>query len=364
VSQETRIFVSTEGSVTVQNAQVFSLSANLHKLTREGSRLEQDLVINVGSLKELPDMARFKKMILEKYEQLMRLSRARKIHAFSGPVLLCAGPAGLLFHEAVGHRLEASRLLSSGEGQTFKDQEGKEIFKLPITVRDDPSMHSYRGKKCIGAYMYDDEGVRGRSAVLIEDGILKGFLTTRAAHKKGKHESNGHARTKQHQRPISRMAVTIIEGKKGLSFERLKARLLQEIKRQKKPFGMIVYETNGGETDTTNYDFQAFSGDIAYATLVYPNGREVCIRGVNFVGTPLQALSNVIAVGDTPELDNGYCGAESGLLPISTISPAVLINNLELQGKDEELVTPSILARPKILKRRPRPKRRVRRPKR
>jgi hypothetical protein len=160
------------------------------------------------------------------------------------------------------------------------------------------------------------------------------------------------------------MAVTIIEGKKGLSFERLKARLLQEIKRQKKPFGMIVYETNGGETDTTNYDFQAFSGDIAYATLVYPNGREVCIRGVNFVGTPLQALSNVIAVGDTPELDNGYCGAESGLLPISTISPAVLINNLELQGKDEELVTPSILARPKILKRRPRPKRRVRRPKR
>ena len=364
VSQETRVFVSTEGSVTVQNAQVFSLSANLHKLTREGSRLEQDLVINVGSLKELPDMARFKKMILEKYEQLMRLSRARKIHAFSGPVLLCAGPAGLLFHEAVGHRLEASRLLSSGEGQTFKDQEGKEIFKLPITVRDDPSMHSYRGKKCIGAYTYDDEGVRGRNAVLIEDGILKGFLTTRAAYKKGKHESNGHARTKQHQRPISRMAVTIIEGKKGLSFERLKARLLQEIKRQKKPFGMIVYETNGGETDTTNYDFQAFSGDIAYATLVYPNGREVCIRGVNFVGTPLQALSNVIAVGDTPELDNGYCGAESGLLPISTISPAVLINNLELQGKDEELVTPSILARPKILKRRPRPKRRVRRPKR
>ncbi len=357
-SQETRIFVSTEGSVTVQSSQVISLSANLHKLTREGSRLEQELVINVGAVKELPDMARFKKLVLEKYEQLMRLSRARKIHAFSGPVLLCPGPAGLLFHEAVGHRLEASRLLSSGEGQTFKDQEGKEILKLPITIRDDPSMHSYRGKKCIGAYTYDDEGVRGRNAVLIEDGILKGFLTTRAAFKKGKHESNGHARTKQHQRPISRMAVTIVEGKKGLSFDRLKARLIQEIKRQKKPFGLIVYETNGGETDTTNYDFQAFSGDIAYATLVYPNGREVCVRGVNFVSTPLQALNNIIALGDTPELDNGYCGAESGLIPISTISPAALLSNLELQGKDEELVTPSILARPKILKRRPRPKQR------
>jgi TldD protein len=361
LSQETRIFVSTEGSVTVQNSQVVSLSANLHKLTSEGSRLEQELVINVGAERELPDLKRFKKLVLEKYDRLMRLSRARKIHAFSGPVLLYPGPAGLLFHEAVGHRLEGSRLLAAGEGQTFRGQEGKEILKLPITIRDDPSMHSYRGQRCVGAYTYDDEGVRAKNAVLIQDGVLKGFLSTRAAHKKERHESNGHARTKHHQRPISRMAVTIVEGKKGLPFERLKAKLLLEIRRQKKPFGMIVYETNGGETDTTNYDFQAFSGDIAYATLVYPNGREVCVRGVNFVGTPLQALSNIIAIGDTPELDNGYCGAESGLIPISTISPAALISNLELQGKEEELVTPSILQRPKILRRRPKARQRRRR---
>jgi predicted Zn-dependent protease len=112
-----------------------------------------------------------------------------------------------------------------------------------------------------------------------------------------------------------------------------------------------VYETSGGETDTTNYDFQAFSGDISYATLIYPNGREVPVRGINFVGTPLQSLNNIIAMGDTPVVDNGFCGAESGLLPITTISPAALISNLELQGKDEELVTPSILQRPKSLHR-------------
>jgi predicted Zn-dependent protease len=115
---------------------------------------------------------------------------------------------------------------------------------------------------------------------------------------------------------------------------------------------MIVYETNGGETATTNYDFQAFAGDISYATLIYPNGKEVAIRGVNFVGTPLQSLSNIIAVGDEQQLDNGFCGAESGLVPISTISPAVLISNLELQGKEEELVTPHILQRPKFFRRR------------
>jgi len=351
VSQETRIFVNTEGSVIAQNSQVFSLSANFHKLTKEGSRLEQELVINCGTQRELPDFATFKKLALQKYEQLMRMARAKKIHAFSGPVLLHPGPAGLLFHEAVGHRLEGSRLLSNGEGQTFKGQEGKQILKVPVTVRDNPNLKEFNGEKCIGSYAYDDEGVKASDTVLIEDGVLKNYLTTRAAISKGRFQSNGHARTKLNQRPISRMAVTIVETKNGLPLDRLKTRLVQEIKRQKKPFGMIVYETSGGETDTTNYDFQAFSGDISYATLLYPNGREVPVRGVNFVGTPLQSLNNIIAMGDTPVLDNGFCGAESGLLPISTISPAALISNLELQGKDEELVTPSILHRPKSLHR-------------
>jgi predicted Zn-dependent protease len=351
VTQETRIFVSTEGSVIAQNSQVFSLSANFHKLTKEGSRLEQELVINCGSASELPDFATFKKLALQKYDQLMKVVRAKKIHAFSGPVLLHPGPAGLLFHEAVGHRLEGSRLLSAGEGQTFKDQEGKQILKAPITVRDNPQLKEFNGERCIGSYVYDDEGVKAADTVLIEDGVLKDYLTTRAAIKKGRYQSNGHARTKENQRAISRMGVTIVEGKNGLPIDRLKTKLIHEIKRQKKPFGMIVYETSGGETDTTNYDFQAFSGNISFATLVYPNGREVPVRGVNFVGTPLQSLNNIIAVGDTPVLDNGFCGAESGLIPISTISPAALISNLELQGKDEELVTPSILQRPKSLHR-------------
>ena len=352
VSQETRIFVNTEGSIVVQNSQVFSLTANFHKRTLEGSRLEQDLVFNCGSEQELPDFATCKRMALKKYQQLMRLSRAKKIHAFSGPVLLHPAPAGLLFHEAVGHRLEGSRLLSSGEGQTFKDQEGKRIFNLPITVRDNPLIKEFNGQRCIGHYHYDDEGTPAQDAVLIDQGELKGFLTTRAATKKGRFHSNGHARTKQHQRPISRMAVTVVEAPNGQPIDSLKRKLIQEIRRQKKPFGMIVYETSGGETDTTNYDFQAFAGEISYATLVYPSGKEVCVRGVNFVGTPLQSLGNIVAVGDSPELDNGFCGAESGLIPISTIAPAVLISNLELQGKDEELVTPHILQRPKSLRRR------------
>jgi predicted Zn-dependent protease len=215
-------------------------------------------------------------------------------------------------------------------------------------MRDDPRIEKYHGKSCIGSYDYDDEGVPAGKAELLSEGKLKGFLTTRAAISRKNFEPNGHARNKKFQRAISRMAVTVVEGDEPVPMEKLRSMLLAEIRRQRKPFGMIVYETSGGETETTRYDFQAFGGEIAYATLVYPNGKEVCVRGVNFVGTPLQALNNIMAVGDELELDNGYCGAESGFIPVSTITPAVLLSNLELQAKDEELVTQYILPKPRI----------------
>lgn len=357
-AQETKIFVSTENRIVVQHIQIFSLVATLRKLTPDGHTVEQELVLNCGTQKELPDFREFKRAVLKKYNQLLRLLRAKTIHAFSGPVLLCAGPSGLLFHEAIGHRLEGGRLLSPGEGQTFKGQIGKRILNVDLSISDNPKLRTFKGVRCIGAFDYDDEGTPAKNAQLIKDGVLKDFLSTRAQMLNKNFVPNGHARSKKFQRPISRMGVTIVEGKKGLSLEQLKELLIEQINEQKKPFGMIVYETSGGETETTSYDFQAFSGEISFATLVYPDGKEVCVRGVNFVGTPLQALNNIIAIGNDLEIDNGYCGAESGFIPITTISPSVLLSNLELQAKEEELVAQYILPRPR---REERPRRRKRR---
>ncbi len=347
-TQQTHILVNTEGSVIVQHRKVFSILANIRHLSREGAQYDQDFVIHTANLSEIPTMKEFKREMLKKYDQLVSLIDARKLHSFSGPVLLYPKAAGLLFHEAIGHRLEGSRFLSNGEGQTFKGHVGKKIVHEDITIRDNPQLTRYRGHTCIGSYQYDDEGVEAQDALLVEDGVLKGFLTTRSAIKKGKHVSNGHARSKKFQRPISRMGVTIVEGHSENTIDDLKAILLEEIRAQKKPFGLIVYESIDGETDTTSYDFQAFYGDIAYATLLYADGREEPVKGVDFVGTPLQALGNIIAVGKELEVDNSYCGAESGFLPVTTISPAVVLRNLELQSKDEELITPYILSRPKM----------------
>ena len=348
ITQTTKIFVSTENRTIVQQFQVCSLIATIRKLTKSGANLEQELVMNVGSQSELPSMHQFRKLMKEKYNQLQKSSKAKKINSFSGPVLLYPIPAGVLIHEAVGHRLEGSRLLSSYEGQTFKDKYGDSIVKIPLTVKDNPRLKKFNNQSCIGSFDFDDEGAQASDALLVKDGKLVDFLSTRAQNKKKKFEPNGHARSQKHARAISRMGVTIIDSNSEHSIEELRAMLLDEIKKQDKPCGMIIYETAGGETATTSYDFQAFAGEIAFATLLYPNGKEVPIRGVNFVGTPLQALNNVIAASDEQELFNSYCGAESGFIPISTIAPALLLRNLELQNKSEELVTQYILPKPKI----------------
>ena len=73
--------------------------------------------------------------------------------------------------------------------------------------------------------------------------------------------------------------------------------------------------------------------DHVWNLILGPDGREELIRGVNFVGTPLNAVQGIIAAGDDPVIDNAWCGAESGMVPVSTISPSLLIRNLELQSK-------------------------------
>lgn len=343
----TKIFVNSEGSVIVQHHQVFQLIATMRNMTKEGANPEQDLVFNTGSQRELPDMRTFKHLLREKYKKLMSTSKSKRIHSFSGPALLYPLPAGVLLHEALGHRLEGSRLLSSYEGRTFEGQIGKKILDARLTLRDNPKMKKFKGKICIGAYDYDDEGTPATDTVLVEDGKLKNFLSTRAAFTKKNFKPNGHARSKKHERPISRMAVMIAESSEPKRMKELKRLLIQEIKNQKKPYGLIIYETSGGETGTTRHEFQGFQGEISYATVIYPNGDEYPVSGVDFVGTPLQALNNIIAIGDEQEIFNSYCGAESGFIPISTISPAILLSDLELQARSQELVTPFILPRPR-----------------
>jgi TldD protein len=242
-------------------------------------------------------------------------------------------------HEAVGHRLEGSRLLSAGEGQTFRDSVGTQILPPFLSMRDNPRLERHGGRSLVGHYRYDDEGVEARDTLLVERGVLQGFLTSRCGIA-SRHRSTGHARAAYYQRPIARMGVTIVESHGGLDEAGLRERFLEEIRSQGAPYGIRVIEASSGETATEAYNFQAFLGEVSLASRVYPDGREEWIRGVDFVGTPLNAIRGIVAAGKRLCVDNAFCGAESGYVPVSTISPALVLSELELQSKAETPFSP------------------------
>ncbi|NRA66363.1 MAG: TldD/PmbA family protein [Pseudobacteriovorax sp.] len=342
---QTKLFLSTEGTVRQWQQPHHSLSAYIWYHSKKVNQ-DYTLTYDVTDPKELPNLKKFVADIEDKINLLYSLEKADRMTSFTGPVLLAPQPAGLFIHEVLGHRLEVNRLLSDSEGKTFQGRLGQKIMHEGLSIYDDPSIVSYQGRSLVGSYAYDDEGVKPVKAHLVERGKLIGFLSSRSPTKKRGHESNGHARTQGFERPISRMANLFIKSENGHSWDELKQRLCEEIRSQGLPYGMILLEVEGGETDTESYDFQAFMGQVTLAFKITANGKESLVRGVDFVGTPLSSLANIIATGNEQAIDNSYCGAESGTIPVSTISPALLLSNLELQLKSPTRVTQYALPLP------------------
>lgn len=331
-AEQHRVYlVNTEGTRMVRDQVLYSLS--LHAVARadDGMLLEQGRTWYGRAWRDLPDEAALQKEIDTLLGNLRALAVAPVADPYAGPAILEPEATGVFFHEAVGHRLEGERQKDENEGRTFKGQLGKQVLPRFLTVRDDPSLARFEGTPLNGYYPYDDEGVKSRNVILIQDGILKTFLTSRTP-VEGVPRSNGHGRAQGVQRPMARMGNLIIESDRSVSRAELKERLLAEVRKQKKPYGLIIRDITGGSTNTSTYGFQAFKG---VPRMVYrvdaETGEEQLVRGVEMVGTPLSAVSKIIATSDEVGVFNGYCGAESGYVPVSTVAPATLFREIELQ---------------------------------
>jgi TldD protein len=182
-----------------------------------------------------------------------------------------------------------------------------------------------------GWYTFDDEGVAARKVTLVDNGVLRDYLKSRTPIT-GSLRSNGHGRAEGTGDPMGRMANLFLRSTKKVSVGKLKEMLLEEVRRQGKPFGLIIRDITGGSTNTSNFGYQAFKGQ---PRLVYrvdaKTGAETLVRGVEMVGTPLTTVSRIVATSDTEGVFNGFCGAESGFVPVSTVAPAVLMSEIELQ---------------------------------
>lgn len=349
LNQRRRYLLTSEGTrlATDDNHVPGNLRAGAIARADDGMKIYAQRTWSFRTLKDLPSEADLLKDIEALARETEALRRAPLQSPLSAPALLDPIFAGVLFHEAIGHKLEGQRQRDPNQSQVFKDRIGKKVMPEFLSLIDDPTLSSFGGVPLGGHYLYDTEGVRARRVVLIEKGILRNFLMSRWPVKDAPH-SNGHGRSDPYSRPTGRMSNLIVKAHAPVPRKELLERLRALTRKSGKKYGFFLTGSFGGENPNSRKSPQTLE---VQPRLVYRvnarTGRMTLVRGVKMVGTPLGVLNRIVAAGDDDAASVGFvCGAESGRVPVSQTSPSILISEIELQRLPEDRFVPPLLPSP------------------
>ncbi|WP_260703443.1 TldD/PmbA family protein [Edaphobacter flagellatus] len=347
-STETDYFVSSEGTKVATPNQVARLVVVARTRAADGMDLFRAETFEADSLTHLPDQKAVLEKISAMAKNLVALRSAPITEPFNGPAILSGRASAVFFHEVLGHRLEGQRQRGDDEGQTFTKLLGKQILPSFMSVTDDPTLKNFDGQSLSGHYSYDDEGQPARRVDLIKDGVLETFLMSRLPIASFSN-TNGHGRAETGRMPTGRQGNLIVSSTKTVSDKELRQMLIDEAKKQGKPYGLYFEDISSGFAVTTRRSPQAFQVIPLVVYRVYVDGRpDELVRGVSIVGTPQAALNRIVATDNHQEIFNGICGAESGSIPVSAVAPAMLVREIETQRQAQGNNRPPILPPPPV----------------
>ena len=231
------------------------------------------------------------------------------------PVVLGPGWPGVMLHEAVGHGLEGD--FNRKGTSTFSGQIGQRVAAKGVTVVDDGSIPDLRGSISI-----DDEGTPSGRTVLIEDGILKGYLQDRMNARLSGLEVTGNGRRQSYAHaPIPRMTNTFM-----LAGDKDPGEIIASVKK-----GIYAANFGGGQVDITSGKF-VFSASEAY--LIEDGKIGPAVKGATLIGTGPDAMNQVSMIGNDLKLDTGVgtCGKDGQGVPVGVGQPTLRIDGLTVGG--------------------------------
>ncbi len=346
VQNETDYYASSEGSRVIDSHMAARVVVFAVTRADDGMDLFRAQTFEAKDADGLPSQSEMEAAVRELGNSLEALRKAPVTEPFDGPAILSGRASAVFFHEVLGHRLEGQRQRGDEEGQTFTKELNKEVLPPFLSVADDPTMTTFGKTWLSGTYNYDDEGEKARRVELIQNGVLKTFLMSRlpiasfAA-------TNGHGRAQTGRMPTGRQGNLIVTSTKSEPEADLKKQLIEEAKKQGKPYGLYFEDISSGFAVTTRSAPQAFQVIPLVVYRVYVDGRpDELVRGVSIVGTPLAAMKRILVTSDKSEVFNGECGAESGTVPVSAVAPAMLVSEIETQRQQQGTQRPPILPIP------------------
>lgn len=344
---ETRWYVNSEGTKISTSEAYYRINISATTKADDGMELRRYVSYEALTPDGFPDDDKVMTDIRAMIDELAEMRVAPIGEPYTGPAILGGRAAGVFFHEILGHRLEGHRQKSITDGQTFKDKLGEQILPKNFTMYFDPNLREYQGLTLWGFYDFDNQGVKGRRVTVIENGILKGFLMSRQP-MEGFLESNGHGRRQGNHwhGSVSRQSNLILEVDNPVSSNELKEMLIQRVQEQGKEFGLYFEDIQGGFAITGRTMPNSFNVQPLVLYKLYTDGHQEHVRGVNLIGTPLTTMSRIEAGASDYDTFNGYCGAESGDVPVSAVSPSILISQIEVQKAMASRAKPPVLPTP------------------
>lgn len=248
------------------------------------------------------------------HKQATTMLHASPCPAGKMPVVIDNGFGGVIFHEACGHLLETTSV--EKKASVFWDKMGEQIAHNALTAVDDGTI-----SEAWGSLSIDDEGMPTQRTTLIENGILKRFISDRMGEKKTGHKRTGSARRQNYRfAPASRMRNTFIE--KG-KFE--KAHMIESIKD-----GVYAKKMGGGSVDPSTGQFN-FSVQEAY--LIKDGKITTPVKGATLIGTGPDIMTKISMVGSDLQLMAGMCGSVSGSIPTTVGQPPIKVDEILVGGE-------------------------------
>jgi len=346
VSADRSYLATSEGTALIRPGAIARLVIQAETRADDGMELMRVESFQAASASQLPSDAELAVKVDKIATDLKALRAAPSADPYAGPAMLSGRAAAVFFHEVLGHRLEGHRQRDENEGQTFTKKVNQLVLPAFLSVADDPTMKELNGVQLAGHYDFDDEGVPAARVVAVDNGVLKNFLMSRMPIKNFS-QSNGHGRRQPGLMPTGRQGNLIVTSTNTVKDAELRGKFIAEIKKQGKPYGLYFDDIQGGFTLTGRASPQAFQVIPVMVYRVYADGRpDELVRGVDIVGTPLLSLNNIVLTGDTLQVFNGICGAESGQVPVAAAAPAMLFTEIEVQKRRRGSERPPVLPPP------------------
>jgi TldD protein len=365
--------VTSEGARLKLPESSQHIQARATALGSDGMLLRDAVGYYALDMDSLPPEAELRRGVASVAGNLEALLRAPVAEPYTGPVLFEPAAAAQLLAELLGRSFAVRRRPVSEPGRSvpfltseLEGRLGSRILPDWMDVVDDPAATEWRGRRLLGHYVVDLEGVASQPLTLVEKGVLRNYLSTRQP-VKGALESNGRARLLGgFGANAASFSNLFVRASQASTLPELKKKLIEIAVQREKPFGLLIRKMDFPSSASVSEVQRLLSAAArdgsstrpvslpVLAYRVYPDGREELVRGLRFKDLNLRSLRDILSAGGEPAvldyLENGapfaLLGAGSYVAESSVISPGVLFEELQLVQAQDELPRLPIVAPP------------------